>query len=431
MTVPDLIRAAQVQPARPWPRHGLGSQAWRELVRALERDPVPQFEALWADAAQVYALFTRPEPLLVSAPVEAGVYAALSPARPAASWFERAIGDLWGHLAAHALDPRPLLDHGGWTVLRPMLARPVPNAGSAEPVQTRPAPKGWASVQYGPVGPCGPIVTALAARGERLVEAEIRPGYGHRGVLDRMRGKNAADAAPLVARLSAAGTIAHSVAFARAVEAAAGAEPPPRAAALRSVAGAAEQVAIGLHHLARTFEAAGHDPAAFEEQRETVLRASALAFGHRLLMDVVVPGGVARDITPEGPATLAEAVTTLRAPSLAALARRPGLRAVEARLQALLGATATVESRLASLPEGPLRSAVVPADGEGLGRADGPGGVYWHWVQFREGRIAEAFARDPAWLLWPALEQAAVGARLGEFPLLLAASGASVAGVDL
>ncbi len=34
--------------------------------------------------------------------------------------------------------------------------------------------------------------------------------------------------------------------------------------------------------------------------REHVLRAAALGFGHRLMMDAVVPGGVAVDLSPSG-----------------------------------------------------------------------------------------------------------------------------------
>jgi Ni,Fe-hydrogenase III large subunit len=35
--------------------------------------------------------------------------------------------------------------------------------------------------------------------------------------------------------------------------------------------------------------------------RERCLRTAAACFGHRLMMDVITPGGVARDIAPEGP----------------------------------------------------------------------------------------------------------------------------------
>src|SRR6202011_5000254 len=38
--------------------------------------------------------------------------------------------------------------------------------------------------------------------------------------------------------------------------------------------------------------------------RERVLRAAAAGFGHRLMMDAVVPGGVAADLAPDGAAAM-------------------------------------------------------------------------------------------------------------------------------
>jgi Ni,Fe-hydrogenase III large subunit len=46
-----------------------------------------------------------------------------------------------------------------------------------------------------------------------------------------------------------------------------------------------------------------------------VLRAAALCFGHRLMMDVIVPGGTARDIAGDGPAAL-RALTAELTPAL-------------------------------------------------------------------------------------------------------------------
>ena len=46
--------------------------------------------------------------------------------------------------------------------------------------------------------------------------------------------------------------------------------------------------------------------------RERVLRAAMACFGHRLMMDVVVPGGVARDIAPGGAAAVQALVAEIR-----------------------------------------------------------------------------------------------------------------------
>src|SRR3954462_11427806 len=46
--------------------------------------------------------------------------------------------------------------------------------------------------------------------------------------------------------------------------------------------------------------------------RERVLRASDICFGHRLMMDVIVPGGGARAIAPDGPEILRDLIANLR-----------------------------------------------------------------------------------------------------------------------
>ncbi len=421
MTAAEIIRAGLLQPARPWPRYAITSQAWRDMARALARRSELRFEALWADSANVYALFTRPDPLLVSAPVEAGVYGALSPYRPEAAPFERAIADLWGHIGAHAIDTRPWLDHACWPVLRPMQERPAPNTGSGEPPEMRSA-SGAATLQSGPIGAFGPALQAFSLRGDTILQVDARLGYAHRGVLALMTGRTPAEAAPLAARLSGEATVAYSVAFSRAAEAALGAEPPPRAIALRGVAAELERVAIHLHDLARMAEAAGMDTARLIDEREALLRACHLAFGHRLIMDFVIPGGVARDITPEGAGTLQAAVEGLAPPSLAGLARRT--RDLEATIEAL-------RTRLRALPEGVLLSAVPAGSGEGTGRADGARGEHFCWLRLRDGRVTQGFLRDPAWLLWPEFAAAVVGARFGELPLRAASFGLSVSGADL
>ena len=103
----------------------------------------------------------------------------------------------------------------------------------------------------------------------------------------------------LAGRISGDSTVAYALAFARAVEAALGVTPPPRAIWLRAVMAELERLA---NHIG-DFGAICND-ASFSIMlahtavlREQVLRASADCFGHRLMMDRIVPGGVAVDLT--------------------------------------------------------------------------------------------------------------------------------------
>lgn len=494
-----VIRVGEAAACRPWPRFVLTGAAWDAMRAALAEEPGLVFQGLWADTAQAHALFLAPEPLVASVPVEKGLYGALSPWRPGAALFERMVTDLWGHRAADALDPRPWLDHGHWPVLRPMSARPVPNAAQPEPWE--PLPAAGAGLHQIPIGPirgevCEPGQFRITAEGEQTVRLEARLGYAHKGILLLMRGMLPRAAARLAARLSGDSTVAHSVAFARAVEAAAEAEAPPRAACLRGIAAELERVANHLGDLATVCEAAGYPVLAgpLLALREAVLRASHAAFAHRLMTDLVVPGGVAGDLGPDGAAAIRAAVDRVAAElpriartyaTSASLADRvtgtgtvpvdavarfapggvvgraagrdfdarralpyppygelafsvPVLHAgdVDARACVRLAeigeSVALLRTLLDALPRGALLAGLAPSrSGEGLGCAEGPRGTVWHWVRLDGGTIGAAFARDPSWLHWPALEAAAPGNPVADFPLIEASVGGSISGVDL
>ena len=493
-----LIREGQAAPCHPSPRYVLTPPIWDAMRGALAEEPGLVFQGVWADTAQVHALFLAEDPpvgpLIASVPVEHGLYGALSPWRPGAALFERMVTDLWGHRAADAFDPRPWLDHGHWPLLRPMSTRPVPNAAQPEPWE--PLPADGAGLNQIPVGPIHGIVTEPAqfrvtAEGEQVVRLEARLGYAHKGALLLMRGKSPRVAARVAARLSGDSTVAHSVAFARAVEAALGAEAPPRAASLRGVAAEMERIANHLGALGAIFGTAGSAAMAgsLSVLREGVLRACGIAFGHRLMMDLVVPGGVVGDFGAEGVVALLAAIgqTTVQMPGIAraydragrlsgtgtvppeAVARfapggvvgraagRPfdarralpyppygdlafdvpvrGGGDVDARVRVRLAeigeSLGLLRALLDALPHGPLLATLPSGSGEGVGWAEGCRGDVWHWVRLDGGTVAAVFARDPSWLHWPVLEAATAGAPLEDVPLIRESVGGSCSGVDL
>jgi hypothetical protein len=377
-----------IEPCAPWPRHSLLSDEWA----AIGRDPSRAVLALWADTSQVYALLrdASNEILFVSTGVTEGAYPALSPAQPLARWFERMIHDLWGHIATGGTDQRPWLDHGRWPRTVPMSSRPGPPGGTSEPPEFLSTDDD--TLDQIPLGPvrCGITPAAhlrLTVRGEVIVRAEARLGYTHKGTLALIRGKSPRAAARFAARLAAEATVAHSIAFARATEAALGVEIPPRAAALRDVMATVEQTAVRLER--------EHADGVLERVR----RSAAVAFGHRLMMDCVVPGGVAADIAPGG---------------------------IEAIQDAMGDANI-----LPALPEGATSIPLPNESGEGIGHATGPHGEIWHWLRLDHSQIASAFLCDPGWIKWPALEAGLAGAMLDDLPAMLASSDLSSSGVDL
>ena len=489
-----IIRAAQSVPCQPWPRHVLAVAEWQAMAAALAAAPDLVLLALWADAQAVHALFhDRPAQafLPASVVVAAGSYPALSPHRPEAAWFERAIHDLWGFRADGGRDLRPWLDHGAWEHAAPLAARPPverPLARSS-PLLHSAASMPLAFLDpYGedadeiPIGPLAPDIAAaglfrVAVHGSTVAGLELRLGYLHKGILALMRGKSPRAAARFAARLAGAATVAHSIAFAHAAEAASDAMAPPRAAALRAVMAEAERIAIQLADSAAICRAAGAPLPAGRLlwHREAMLRAAALAFGHRLMMDVVIPGGVAADIAPGGADALAAAaaILSLELPELEQLsagglaARLAGIGVVAARLasdarsvpgyppygelnlatpvrqggdvaarlavrlDALRQSCRLLRTVLADLPPGGLAATLPLVSAEGIGWAEGPRGGIWHWLRLEGGQIAAAFLCDPSWHHIPLLEAAMRGSDLADLDLVRHSFGLSHAGIDM
>ena len=370
-TTDNIIRAAEAETCRPWPRHVLSHAEWTALAFGSIAEGWVLLSH-WAETAQVHALFLNPAaPTIVpvSTAVEAGRYPALSAALPEAAWYERMILDLWGHEAAGSADLRHWMDHGNWLLSPPMAPRPEAQP-QGEPIMTPEPDREEAMVL--PLGPVWgrldePAYVRLSMSGSFVRRAEALLGFSHKGTLTLMRGKSPRTAARYAARLSADATVAHSIAFAQATEAAMGVEAPPRATGLRIVMMEIERIAAHLDNLAEVGRLAGAATvhARCGLQREILLRASEAAFGHRLMMDCVVPGGVAADIAEDGPRFILRALGDI-ASEMPAIRRLHDGPALSSRLTGV-GRT---RGRLTALPGVKGIGGV-----EGVGGAKGVGGA--------------------------------------------------------
>ncbi|WP_164867852.1 hydrogenase large subunit [Rhodovarius crocodyli] len=466
---------------------------------ALAADAELPLLALWGEPGIVRAAFQDGDALrLVALLAEDGQYPSLSRARPSAALFERAAHDLWALEPVGTPDGRPWLDHGNWPVLNPLSGRPVRHATPPSLPEFLPA-EGEALHRL-PMGPILPGIGEpgylhLSVAGETIVRLEARLGYAHKGTLGLMPGKSPRAAARFPARMQAEATVAHSLAFALAAERATGAEVPPRAIALRAVMAEIERIAVHLRVWQQVLELAGPSPLADQAglARETLLAASQIAFGHRLLMDRVMPGGVALDLEERGLSILRDALlllaqdlprlgrATLRhGPLMEALAGLGTIRHDQARAYATGGPTArasavmtdarmlgdtpyveldleiplqadgdaaarleqriaeTVESRrllatmLDALPDGPVSVSLPQRAGEGAALVEAAHGPCLAWLALDDGGlIRAAMARDPGWGLWPLLEAAAPGTTTERLPLLMAGLGLTMSGMDL
>jgi len=228
-------------------------------------------------------------------------YPDLAPLFPAANRMQRAAFDLTG-VAAEADDTRPWLWLASWPIDRFPLQRDFEPSPKWEPGEenypfVRVEGDGVHEIPVGPVhaGIIEPGHFRFQVVGEKVLRLEERLGYVHKGIERRFATMTQHDAARLAGRISGDSTVAYAWAYAQALEAITGVEASPRAAALRALALERERIANHLGDLGYLGNDGGFafGLAQFSRLKEDVLRANAAAFGHRLAMDFVVPGGVA------------------------------------------------------------------------------------------------------------------------------------------
>jgi Ni,Fe-hydrogenase III large subunit len=437
--------------------------------------------SLWGEPAMVHmALMDESHQTRVISLACSGTFPSVGRLHPPAARLERAVRDLVGLEPEGLEDARSWLRHGG----------PYPFL-----------PAEGESLHQIPVGPVHagiiePGHFRFTANGETVVRLEARLGYVHKGIDALMAGAPLEQAARLAGRVSGDSTVAYALAFALAVERAAGAQVPARAALLRALAAELERLANHFGDIGAVCNDAAFSVihASCGYLREQVLRASAACFGHRLMMDYVVPGGVAADLAGEGIERLRALVAQARrqfpdlvelyedtaslkdrtvdtgilAPALARqfaagghvgrasgrafdARRTPGyapydelqfdVPAVHAgdvnarvwiRIQEVMQSLGLVEQILARLKSGPWRSPIPPAGGEGTALVEGFRGDIFAWLRLgADGRLERCHLRDPSWFQWPLLEAAIEGNIVADFPLCNKSFNCSYSGHDL
>jgi Ni,Fe-hydrogenase III large subunit len=234
---------------------------------------------------------------------------------PPALRLERSIHDLYGLVPEGCPDQRGWLDHGRWGVRHPLGERAVaPGTGDAYAFHAAEGPP-LHQIAVGPIhaGIIEPGHFRFNANGETVVRLEQRLGYAHKGINALMAGAPLERAAKIAARVSGDSTVAYSIAFARAVEAALAIETPSRALWLAALMAELERLANHLGDIGGVCNDASFSllHAHCSVLREHVLRASNACFGHRLMMDRIAPGGVTSDLDKNGMATIRTLLDTI------------------------------------------------------------------------------------------------------------------------
>lgn len=494
-------QALSVEPLAPWPRIRVDEETWIRAAFGLHAGDVT-LTALWGERTCVHMALIEEatgEVLVLTLDCPNGRFPSVGVTHAPALRLERTIREMVGLVPDGCPDDRPWLDHSHWGVTHPL--------GAAEPAEAKGAVYAFLAAEGPPMHqiPVGPVHAGIiepghfrfTANGETVVRLEERLGWVHKGIEKLLIGADLDRAARLVARVSGDATVAWSIALAQAVEAATGLTPPRRALWLRALMAELERLANHLGDVGAVCNDAAFSVMLSQcgQLREAVLRGAHAAFGHRLMMDRVVPGGTAVDLADAAP--IAEAVARVRAvfprlvhlydqtaslqnrtvgtgrldPDLArrwgagghvgrASGRRfdarrlPGYAPYDAlrfdvptreegdvdarvwiRILEIGESLGLIEQILAGLPPGPVRAEPATAGkggSEGAALVESFRGDVFLWLRLDDdGRIARAHLRDASVFQWPLLEAAIAYNIVADFPLLNKSFNCSYSGHDL
>jgi Ni,Fe-hydrogenase III large subunit len=484
--VPLLALGDPVPHHRPFPRVDVKDDIWRAAAAELAAGRLTLL-GLWAEADRVHmALYDESDASIgvLSLACTDRHFPSIGATHAPAIRLERAARDLYGVIPDDLPDTRPWLDHGEDPFAYPFL-----------PVQGE-------SLHQIPVGPVHagiiePGHFRFTCDGETVVRLEERLGYVHKGVEAVLRGTELTQAARVVGRVSGDSTVAYASAFARAAESALYLRAPARAVLLRAVMAELERIANHLGDVGAIC-----NDAAFAIMlahcgvlREHVLRTAQSCFGHRLMMDCIVPGGVATDLTATGVQAVRSLIARIRRdfPPLVrlydesaslqdrtvatghvdpALARRfgagghvgrasgrrfdsrraPGYAPygtmdfivpvredgdvnarVWVRIEEITQSLTIIEQCLERLQPGEIRTPLSGSGpGEGMALAEAFRGDVLVWLRIgKDGRIERCHLRDASWFQWPLLEAAIEGNIVADFPLCNKSFNCSYSGHDL
>jgi Ni,Fe-hydrogenase III large subunit/Ni,Fe-hydrogenase III component G len=500
MAILDAITHSDVADRhRPWPRAQVSDEGWRQAIDQLATGRLVLL-GLWGDAPAVHmALLDEPasDIAVISYTCKSGKYPSVGARHAPAIRLERAISDLFGLEAVNAPDLRPWLDLGFWGVRHPLGKKTV--ARKHAPYNFLPAEgEGLHQIPVGPVH-AGIIERGISFHGQWRARGAVGAAswLGAQGIEVAHGRATLEQAAKLAARTSGDSTVAYAFAFAQAAEAAMQIKAPLRAIYLRALMAELERLANHFGDIGAICNDASFSlmQAQCAILRERTLRAAASGFGHRLMMDVIVPGGLSRDIAPEGLAEAVALVATVRdvfpdltelydntaslqdrtvttgivKPELAAQfgaggyvgrasgrtfdARRalayapydklsfevPVLEAGDVnariwlRIREVEQSLSLIEQILGAVPAGAIKAPLGRAKScEGLGFAEAFRGDVLVWLRINgNGRVARCHLRDASWFQWPLLEAAIEGNIVADFPLCNKSFNCSYSGHDL
>jgi Ni,Fe-hydrogenase III large subunit len=309
-----LVREPERQSLAPAWVWEVDAEDWGRLAQQARHRGF-RWAAVWAEEAGDSLLFSSCLERLGHYLVVRTTVAIATPVLPshtpyyaAADRPERHIQDLFGVAFLDHPDARRWTRHKAWELGSYPLRKGFP--GHQAPTTQTPPDADYPFLQAQGAGvyeiPVGPVHAGIIepghfrfqAVGETVLHLEQRLGYVHKGIEKVAEGRNAQGVARLAGRVSGDTTVGHAWAACMAMERAAGIEVPARAIVLRAILAERERVANHLWDIAAICNDVGFSFAYYQfgRLRELWLREHQRLFGHRLLMDQVIPGGVRTDL---------------------------------------------------------------------------------------------------------------------------------------
>jgi Ni,Fe-hydrogenase III large subunit/Ni,Fe-hydrogenase III component G len=223
--------------------------------------------------------------------------------------FERQMRSFMGVVPVGHPDLRPWIKFEDWPEdawpLRKSFdaSKPMPRV-AGEYNFVRADGEGVYEIPVGPVhaGIIEPGHFRFQAVGEDILNLEERLGYVHKGIEKKFESLSWKDGSRLAGRVSGDTTVAHSLAYCMALESMTGCNVPERAQWLRALFLERERIANHLGDIGAVCNDAAFAFMLYQMSRlrEIMLRTNHKLFGHRFIMDRIMPGGVSADIDSGG-----------------------------------------------------------------------------------------------------------------------------------
>ncbi|MBI5057825.1 MAG: NADH-quinone oxidoreductase subunit C [Nitrospirae bacterium] len=245
----------------------------------------------------------------IELPYDDPIFASITNKFMPAYRFERQMKSLMGVVPVGHPDLRPWIKFEDWPEdawpLRKSFdaLKPMPRV-AGEYKFVRAEGEGVYEIPVGPVhaGIIEPGHFRFQAVGEDILNLEERLGYVHKGIEKRFEALSWQEGSRLAGRVSGDTTVAHSLAYCMALETMTGCRVPERAQWLRALFLERERIANHLGDLGAICNDAAFAFMLYQMSRlkEIMLRTNHKLFGHRFMMDRIIPGGVSVDIGPDG-----------------------------------------------------------------------------------------------------------------------------------